>query len=133
MIRKFDDDRHVPTTALQIYLILIGLAWNRQTITYGALSQGQMGGYGQGGVINRELGCVMGWCYENGLPALTALVVRDDTGIPGEGLVTVEGEDFPAAQQRVFRYNWFQLFPPTIQELKAAGERAQAEILRAPA
>src|SRR5215210_2778499 len=118
----FRDDSKVPTRALQAYLVLISLAWNRQTITYGALSVDYMD-YGPGGILDRSLGCIMGWCYENGLPALTALVVNDDTGIPGEGLGTVEDDDFPAAQQRVFAHNWFELFPPTVAELEAAGQR----------
>jgi hypothetical protein len=33
----FSNDSRQPTRALQAYLVLIGLAWNRQTITYGQL------------------------------------------------------------------------------------------------
>lgn len=127
----FSNDSRHPTRALQSYLVLIGLAWNRQTITYGQLSENQME-YGQGGILAGPLGCIMGWCYENGLPPLTVLVVNGETGIPGEGLGTVEDDDHPAAQQRVFNFNWFQLFPPAIDELAAAGQRAQSGTLHAP-
>src|SRR3954452_15580625 len=56
--------------------------------------------YGQGGILASPLGCIMGCCYQNGLLALTAPVVNDQTGLPGEGLYTAN--DYPAIQQRVF-------------------------------
>jgi hypothetical protein len=127
----FKDDSHRKTRALQAYLVLIGLAWNRQTITYGQLSQLQME-YGKGGVLAPILGCIMGWCYENGLPPLTALVVNEETGIPGEGLDVERPGDLPGAQQRVFGFNWFALFPPDQEELEAAGKRAKEGALRDP-
>jgi hypothetical protein len=34
MFRRFEDDSHINTRALQIYQVLVSLAWNRQTITY---------------------------------------------------------------------------------------------------
>jgi len=132
MIKHFSDESRVDTRALQIYLVLVSLAWNRQTITYGALSKGQMAGYGGGGILNRPLGCIMGWCYENGLEPLTVLVVNDETGVPGEGLATVPDGDWPAAQQRVFRFNWFSIVPPSIVDLEKAGKRADAGKLKKP-
>src|SRR5208337_4701834 len=51
-----------------------------------------------------------------GLPALTSLVVEKATGLPSNGLITVE---FPAEQRRVFSFDWFSIFPPTVQELEA--------------
>lgn len=131
MPNLFVDDSTVPTRAFQAYLVLIGLAWHRQTVTYGQLSQDYME-YGTGGILAAPLGCIMGWCYEQGLPPLTAIVVNDMTGIPGGGLVTVEGDDFPASQQSVFAKNWFKFSPPTIQELSEAGERVHARTLRKP-
>lgn len=125
----FEDDSRVGTRALQAYLVLIGLAWNRQTITYGDLSQHQMA-FGQGGVLAAPLGCIMGWCHENGLPALTALVVNKETGLPGEGLYAAT--NLPVEQQRVFGFNWYSLMPPSTQELQEAGERAARKELRNP-
>lgn len=121
----FTDNSHVHTRALQIYQVLVGLAWNRQTISYGALSTNQMGGYGSGGILDRPLGCIMGWCYENGLPPLTVLVVNDETGVPGQGLMTVPDGKWPVAQQRVFAFNWFAIMPPSLLELREAGQRAE--------
>lgn len=136
MPRRFADESHDGTRALQAYLVLIGLAWTRQTITYGQLSQNQMK-YGQGGILADPLGCIMGWCYENGLPPLTALVINGETGLPGGGLYVERPGDLPAAQQKVFGFNsgsggWYSLFPPDPDELEAAGRRAATGTLRAP-
>jgi len=132
MVAYFAQNSHVPTRALQIYQVLIGLAWNRQTITYGDLSRCQMDGFGSGGILDRPLGCIMGWCYENGLEQLTVLVVRDDTGVPGVGLSVVPAGTWPEAQQRVFHRNWFVIMPPSLTELGEAGERAATNTLRPP-
>lgn len=132
MVEFFRDESHLHTRALQAYQVLVGLAWNRQTITYGDLSKEQMEEYGGGGILNRVLGCIMGWCYENGLPPLTVLVVNDQTGVPGGGLTTVPNQDWPASQQDVFGFNWFSIFPPSLGELKEAGERAHTENLKKP-
>jgi len=130
MAKYFAHDSRIGTRGFQAYLVLIGLAWNRQTITYGRLSQNQMKEYGHGGILASPLNCIMAWCYENGLPPLTVLVVNEETGLPGDGLYTAS--DYPAAQQRVFAFNWYSIFPPSPDELVAAGERARAETLREP-
>ena len=129
MASRFAEDSRVPTRALQAYLVLIGAAWNHQILTYGGLSQSQMK-YGDGGIISPVLGCIMGWCYEQGLPPLTVLVVNAENGEPGGGLTTVA--DFPSAVQSVFRQNRFDLVPPTISELEEAGRRAKLNQLRSP-
>jgi hypothetical protein len=125
MVRKFAVESSVPSRALQAYLVLIGAAWNRQILTYGSLSQEQMM-FGTGGILSDPLGCIMAWCKEEGLPPLTVLVVNTETGLPGRGLTTVPDEEFAASMQRVFRFNWFDIFPPTLQELQAAWGRLGA-------
>lgn len=115
-IRHFSDDASYATRALQIYLILIGAAHRRQTLTYGQLAE--LMGYEQAaGVLAGMLNRVMDWCNNNGLPALTAIVVNNISGIPGSGLGTVENNDFPAEQQKVYKYSWYLIFPPTLDEL----------------
>jgi hypothetical protein len=124
MVVRFEENSRIPTRALQIYQVLVGLAWNRQTITYGALSRHQMEGYGTGGILAGPLSCIMTWCRENGLEPLTVLVVNDATGVPGEGLTTVPLRDWPAAQQKVFDFNWFSIMPPSLPELEEAYRRS---------
>lgn len=124
-MKRFKNDRSVEARALQIYLILIGAAQRRETITYGDL--GPMLGHARGGAfLAQQLGPLMAWCKRNELPALTALVVNTQTGIPGEGLSTVSDDNFPAEQQRVFAYPWYSIFPPTIKDLQSAKEWLEA-------
>jgi hypothetical protein len=125
MASYFEQQSHVGTRALQAYLVLIGLAWERKTVTYGDLSREQMGGYGSGGILDRPLGAIMGWCDEHNLPPLTVLVVNDASGVPGVGLKTVPNNDWPSAQQGVFKFNWFSVVPPTRDQLDAAWRRVE--------
>ena len=118
-LKKFAEDRSVEARALQIYLILIGAAQRHEIITYGDL--GPMLGHVRGGAfLAQQLGPLMAWCVRNKLPALTSLVVNRQTGIPGEGLSTVGENDFPAEQQRVFEYDWYSIYPPSLKELNSA-------------
>jgi hypothetical protein len=120
-LRYFKNDPTLKDRALQIYLILIGVAQRRETITYGTLAA--MLGYGTeehpgGGVMAQRLGPIMEWCQRNRLPALTAVVVNKDSGIPGDGLITVSGDAFTAAQQKVYKFDWYSIYPPTPKELE---------------
>jgi hypothetical protein len=60
------------------------------------------------------------------------LVVNDETGVPGVGLITVPDGDWPRAQKRVYDFNWFSVMPPSLEELRTAGQRAEAGTLRQP-
>ncbi len=123
MPRKFDDVRTDESRGLQAYLILIGLAVERKTITYGLLAERV--GFRGAGVFAGILGHVMHWCKQNDLPALTALVVGSDTGKPGSGLTTVD--DREAAREKVFEFNWYSIIPPSGEELAAAYSLGLAE------
>jgi hypothetical protein len=116
MPEKFDDRSTIATRAHQAYLILIGCAANQQTIQYRQLCEKM--DYGRGQILAKPLGRVMNWCAREGLPALTSIVVEKETGIPSTGLSTVQGNDFPAEQQIVFAYNWYFIFPPTVETLE---------------
>jgi len=118
MIKRYSELRTRSARAQQVYAILIGLAYNRQTVTYGGL--GDMVGFDGGGVFAGILGEVMYWCASNELPALTVLVVNAASGLPGEGLTTPE--DLHAEREAVFNYDWFDLVQPTVEELAAAAE-----------
>jgi hypothetical protein len=116
MARYFPEDSTLATRALQAYLILIGRASNQQTIQYRQLCEIMHWGTG-GPILAGPLGRLMHWCAREGLPALTSIVVEKETGIPSTGLTTVEENDFPAEQQRVFAFDWYSIFPPTPREL----------------
>jgi hypothetical protein len=116
MPKEFQHNSTHATRAHQAYLILIGLAANHQTIQYRELSQKMH--FGEAGpLLAGPLGRIMHWCQREGLPALTSLVVEKATGLPSTGLTTVSASEFPAEQQRVFSFDWFSIFPPTLEEL----------------
>jgi hypothetical protein len=115
MSKRFEKESTYASRALQAYVILIGKATNQQTIQY--LQLCELMHYGKGPVLAHPLGKIMNWCEREGLPALTSLVVEKETGIPSTGLTTVTEHSFPAEQQRVFSFDWFSIFLPTLQEL----------------
>ena len=126
----FSGDRSIglECRAYQIYLILIGCAHNKQVVTYDYVAE--VAKAGGPNLISRQLKHIMFWCDEMNLPPLTVLVVRKDTGLPGEGLLTseemdghLEGhlpDDWPAKQQEVFHTDWYDIVPPTSEELQKA-------------
>ena len=115
MVRNFGDEPNHPLRALQIWQILIGVAHNRQIITYGMLAD--MLGYHGAGTLAQPLGHIMYYCQQNELTPLTILVVNRDTGLPGEGLTGVE---LNADRESVFKYDWYSIIPPTTDDLREA-------------
>lgn len=123
MPKYFDDpgnSTHL-TRAIQAYIILVGLARNRQTITYGDLGAIMKYGANRGSILFGPLGHIMYWCHRHDLPPLTALVVERNTGLPNpKGLITVTSAEVPARQQDVFRFDWCSILPPTEADFRAA-------------
>jgi putative restriction endonuclease len=115
-LKYFSEEGTNPLRAQQIYQILIGLAYNRQTTTYGQLTD--MLGFAGAGVFAGMLGHIMNWRQQHGLPPLTILVVNQETGLPGAGLVTPV--KLHKEREQVFNCDWFDLVPPTAAELAAA-------------
>jgi hypothetical protein len=89
----------------------------RETLTYRELAN--IMGYNKGAQFLRHfLGPIMTWCTKNELPALTSIVIRKTRGTPGTGLTTIKSEKFAAEQQRVYGFNWYAVFPPSLEELR---------------
>ena len=60
------------------------------------------------------LGYLWHWCRSNDLPIITSVVVDQGTGEPGEGI----GLDNPVAElRRVYKIDWHDIMPPTVDEL----------------
>ena len=110
-----DFPRTEPAWGLRAYLVLLGAAARRETITYEQLSER----IDRGGArfLHAPLMHLMRWCENQGLPPLTVLVVNKTSGRPERGLTTIDPEEFAEAQQRVFALDWFAVLPPTIDEL----------------
>ena len=115
MIKLFTDNSTHATRSLQIWQILIAKANSRQTLTYGMLAQ--MLRFKGAGVLAPILGHIMFYCQQNNLPPLTVIVVNQRTGLPGEGLTDAE---LNADREAVFNYDWFNLYPPSSEELAEA-------------
>ncbi len=120
MLNLFKDNSTQPTRALQIWQILIGKAVNRQTMTYESLAD--LIGFKGAGTLGEYLGHILYFCKQNNLPLLTVLVVNKETGLPGKGLEDAlpPTVDFHAERERVFNHKWFDLYPPSPEELKQA-------------
>ena len=101
--------------ALQIWQILLGLAHNRQTITYKGLADLiDMGA----GTLAQTLGYIMRLCKSNGYPPLTALVVQSKSGKPGEGLTTVSQTNMDKDREAVYNFEWYKLIPIQVADLE---------------
>ena len=109
-------------SAMQSYLILIGLAANRQSITYGELAK-------KINVDNRRIGQILGriqgWCEINHLPSLTVIAVNKEAGVPSSGNPNLQGEPRDRNREEVFGCPWFDLIVPTPQELVRYEDRKQ--------
>lgn len=118
MPRRFSQNPTRPERAVQVWLILIGAAHNRQILTYGILADALK--YKGAGVLADTLGHIMFYCREEKLPPLTVLVVNQATGLPGEGLTET---DLNADRENVFGCDWYDIVPPTPDQLAAAYAR----------
>ena len=101
--------------AMQCYMVLLGAAHNRQTLTYEIL--GDMIGLPPVG-IGQILGYIMAYCHNHGLPPLTVLIVQKHTGKPGEGLATSDPKDFDKNRERVYARQWYRDAPITPDTLR---------------
>jgi hypothetical protein len=100
---------------LRTYLILIGCAADRQTVTYDALARRIKGGGPE--LLAKPLALVARWCQHHSLPALASLVVEQATGLPAPAFDAVSRDEIPREQERVWAFDWYGIFPPTLEEL----------------
>ena len=100
----------------QIWSLLVCAARERKSYTYGQISE--ILGFKGAGVMGQFLNPIMRFCEDNKLPPLTVLVVNQDTGLPGEGLSTLE--DVNEDREEVFSFDWFRINPPQITDLEEA-------------
>ncbi len=100
---------------MQIWQILIGKAHGRQTVTYEILAT--LLGFKGAGTMNDMLGHVGAYCALHDLPLLNTLVVNKDSGVPSGGTF---GRDPNVERERVFRSEWFRVYPPTTDVLAEA-------------
>ncbi len=102
--------------SLQIWILLVCAARERRSYTYGNIAN--ILGMGGAGVMAQFLGPIMHYCQRNGYPPLTVLVVNQETGLPGDGLVTLE--EINQDREMVFRFDWFGIEPPETTDFAQA-------------
>ena len=104
--------------AAQIWPILTLCASQRQTLSYDLL--GRPIGVSRPG-LGQLLEPIQSFCILQRLPALTVLVVSENSGLPGEGFIAAP--DVPAEQAAVFKWPWLNGTPPTEEQLADAMRR----------
>ena len=107
--------------ATQVWAVLALAARNRQTLTYEMLSQ--LIGVPARGLAD-ILDHIQRYCMQEGLPALTSIVVNKETGLPGHGFTAVQ--DVPREQEVVFGHDWLAVDTPTPSILEAAFREAKS-------
>lgn len=100
-----------PERAVQLWQVLLGAAFNRQTLTYTLLAERV--GLGPN-LLAQPLGMIAGYCAMKQLPPLTVLVVQADAGKPASGFGWASDPDF--AREAVYEHEWYKLKPPTAQD-----------------
>jgi len=109
---------------IQAWLILIGKAHNRQTVTYGELSKLMRGknapplGRRAGQWKGMRLGQLFTYCKERRLPLLPVIVVTKKTGKPAD-LAPYNPPDTDEERERVFDFDWYGYYPPSESELES--------------
>jgi hypothetical protein len=117
-MRKFNPSARHPDRAVQAWLILVNAAMNRQTLTYEGLARLMYRRQAQG-VLDRILGHIAFYCIEEGLPPLTSIVVGKKRGTPGDD-IPINLKQVDSERERVYKEDWFNIYPPTPEELSAA-------------
>ena len=100
-----------------VWSLLVCAARDRRTYTYGGLADA-LGIRDGAQAMRHYLAPVMYYCREQQLPPLTVLVVSRDTGLPGEGLTTLENVN--RDRERVFAHGWFQMELPETGDFEEA-------------
>ncbi|MGA8148735.1 MAG: hypothetical protein WB870_14380 [Gallionellaceae bacterium] len=101
--------------AMQIWQILVGAAHSRRSYTYGQIAS--ILGMGGAGVMSQFLDPIMRYCKDKGIPPLTVLVVNQDTGLPGDGLTTLN--EVNKDREAVFNHDWFGMNPVQIVDFES--------------
>lgn len=97
--------------AVQVWQVLVGAAFYRQTLTYTLLAD-RIGA--DPGALGVSLGMLNRYCSMKQLPPLAVLVVRSDAGTPADDLTWTTDVDF--AREAVYQLEWFKLKPPSAND-----------------
>ena len=99
--------------ARRAWQVLAAKAALRATITYSQLKDA-IAWTGATQAIGRLLNPIYSYCQAKGLPDITILAVRENTGRPS--YVTVD--DVDKEREKVLSVEWFKVPPPSAEELR---------------
>jgi hypothetical protein len=71
------------------------------------------------GVLAAILGHIAFYCEAEKLPPLTSIVVAKGAGVAGDG-IPVDQSKLDELREQVYEFDWFDLYPPSEDDLKAA-------------
>ncbi len=103
--------------ASQLWSLLVLAARTQQVLSYRVVER--LTGIDRRGV-GGCLGPILHYCNKQNLPALTSIVLKEDTGLPGEGFTAVPVTDIFKEQARVFIYDWFSKPAPNTEDFRKA-------------
>jgi len=101
-MRQFNPHAERTARSIQAWQILVGMAMNRQTVTYLGLSV-LMFKKPAAGVLDETLGNIAYYCNEHGLPALTSIVVGKTRGTPGQD-IPIDLTVVDREREKVYKY-----------------------------
>ncbi|MCW5804135.1 MAG: hypothetical protein KIT31_17310 [Deltaproteobacteria bacterium] len=110
-MRRFNPASERPARAVQCWQILVGAAMHRQTLSLRLLAQAMYGKPDPHPQLADVLAHVAWYCADEKLPPLAAVVVQ-----PAKPVTDTQRE-------AVYAYDWFDVYPPTADELARAFAR----------
>ena len=119
--KRFSDEAANKGRLIQAWVILVGKARNRQTITYAQLANVMHGaikpllGKRAGQWKGMQLGQLLTYCKDRSLPLLPVIVITKKTGLPAD---TAPYSDPNAERELVFNFDWYDLHPPVESDLE---------------
>ncbi len=113
--------------AAQLWPVLVFAARHQKILSYTTAMH--LTGLATPAIGPIGLGSIFWYCKDHKLPWLTVLVVREETGLPGEGFMGEAKKEFGdppnifQLQSRVFAYDWFKHPAPTPDDFKSAANK----------
>jgi hypothetical protein len=105
-------DKH--QRAAQIWALLVMAARNQPLLSYNDIES--MTGVARHGV-GTFLGPIQTYCERNGLPPLTSLVIKEETGMPGTGFTGAAGR--VEGSSPLLRFDWTAKKAPKVRDFAA--------------
>lgn len=132
-IRRYSHGDRVYVRAQQVWMILAAHVMNTsgkfsdRLLTYGDLAK-KMGISPKAAIgLGRELGIIGEYCLQNGLPALSCIVVSQQTGAPGHGVVVSKNKSWRDDARDSFNTDWFKYRVPSTGTLRQVWEELSEE------